>query len=154
MAGTISTAYSFQDITAAITGEGGNFSLKVGAADEGITVEAVQDKNVMTTGADGFVMHSLVSTSASTITVRLLKTSPANSQLMQMFTYQTASSARHAKNTIVLRDPARGDIVTANYVAFAKIPALNYAKEGGTVEWVFHAGETVITIGSGAAVAV
>lgn len=52
-------AYSFADVTASIDGPGGNFALTGGAAEEGIKVEMAEDKNTMTAGADGEVMHSL-----------------------------------------------------------------------------------------------
>ena len=58
-----------------------------------------------------------------------------------MYNYQTASSARHGQNTIVIRDVARGDTITCQKVAFARQPAKTYASDGGTVEWVFHAGK-------------
>ena len=142
-------SYSFMDVTATIDGEGGNFSIKDGAAEEGITVEPVGDKNVMTPGADGEVMHSLVASSASTVTVRLLKTSPVNQQLMAMYNYQTSSSARHGTNTITVRDAARGDLITVTNAAFKKVPSLTYAKEGGMNEWTFDGGKTNYVLGSG-----
>ena len=144
-------SYSFQDVTATIDGEGGNFSIREGAAEEGISVEPVGDRNVMTPGADGSSMHSLVAFTGATITVRLLKTSPVNQQLMTMFNYQTASAARHGSNTITVEDPARGDVVTATDVAFKKAPSLTFAKEGGTVEWQFDAGATTYQLGGGVA---
>ena len=54
--------YSFLDVTAAIQGPGGSINLAAGAgsAEEGITIEAMEDKNIMTIGADGAGMHSLV----------------------------------------------------------------------------------------------
>jgi len=144
-------AYSFLDVTATIDGEGGNFSLKGGNADEGISIEPVGDLNTMTTGADGSVMHSLLACTASTVTVRLLKTSPVNQQLMSMCTYQRSSSARHGSNTITVRDAARGDLITATKVAFKKVPSLTYAKEGGMNEWTFDCGETTYVLGNGSA---
>ena len=49
--------YSFQDVAAAIVGVGGSINLASGAAvaEEGITIEAVEDKNIMTIGADGVI---------------------------------------------------------------------------------------------------
>lgn len=142
-------SYSFMDVTATIDGEGGNFSIREGAGDEGISIEPVGDRNVMTPGADGSVMHSLVASTASTVTLRLLKTSPVNAQLMEMYNHQTASAARHGSNTITVEDPARGDSVTVNQAAFKKAPSLTYAKEGGLVEWQFDGGETIYKLGSG-----
>ena len=44
--------YSFQDVAAAIAGVGGSINLASGAAvaEEGITIEAAEDKNIMTIG--------------------------------------------------------------------------------------------------------
>ena len=143
--------YSFKDITAALEGVGGSINLGNGAAiaEEGITVEPVEDKNVMTVGADGAGMHSLIANDSSTVTVRLLKTSPVNAQLQQMYNQQTLSAATHGKNTLTIRDVARGDVLVFSGVAFKRRPALNYAKEGGTVEWVFDALRTSQTLGVG-----
>ena len=148
------SAYSFLDVSCSIQGPGGLFSLGgQGVAEEGITIEPVGDKNTMTTGADGEGMHSLAASTASTVTIRLLKTSPANNQLMTMYNYQIASSARHGRNTIVVRDSARGDMVTLEEVAFKKVPPLTYAKEGGLVEWVFDAVKTYHVLGGESALA-
>jgi len=143
--------YSFLDVVAAIQGPGGSINLAAGAgsAEEGITIEAMEDKNIMTIGADGAGMHSLVANEASTVTVRLLKTSPINAQLSQMYNTQTASSANHGRNTITVRDSIRGDSITMTEVAFKKRPAINYAKEGGAVEWTFDAIKTTTVLGNG-----
>jgi len=143
--------YSFLDVTAAIQGAGGSINLAAGAgsAEEGITIEAMEDKSIMTIGADGAGMHSLVANEASTVTVRLLKTSPINAQLSQMYNTQTASSALHGRNTITVRDSIRGDSITMTEVAFKKRPAINYAKEGGAVEWTFDAIKTTTVLGNG-----
>lgn len=143
--------YSFKDVTAALVGVGGSINLGNGAAiaEEGITVEPAEDKNIMTIGADGAGMHSLVAGNAGTVTVRLLKTSPVNAQLQTMFNIQTQTSIAHGKNVITIRDIARGDAIVCTGVAFKTSPALTYAKEGGTVEWAFDAISIVRTIGSG-----
>ena len=142
-------AYSFTDVTASITGPGGNFSLKGDNAEEGITIEPTGDVNTMTQGADGGVMHSLSAQTSGTVTVKLLKTSPLNAQLMTMLNYQRASSARHGQNTITVRDAARGDNITCTACAFKKVPSLTYAKEGGTLDWTFDAGAITNVVGSG-----
>ena len=104
--------YSFQDVNGAITGAGGAINLGNGAgnAEEGILIEQLEDKNIMTIGADGQGMHSLVAGNAATVTVTLLKTSPVNAQLMQMYNYQKTSSVLWGKNTIVISDFGRGDL--------------------------------------------
>lgn len=143
--------YSFQDVVAAIAGPGGSINMAAGAAvaEEGITIEAVADKNTMTIGADGRGMHSLAANEASTVTVRLLKTSPVNAQLQMMYNLQTKSSLTHGKNVITVRDVVRGDSITLTQVAFKKRPAINYAKDGGLNEWAFDAVKTTQILGVG-----
>lgn len=143
--------YSFQDVVATIVGVGGFVPLAAGAsaAEEGITVEPVGDKNVMTIGAGGEGMHSLVADNSSTVTVRLLKTSPVNAALQLMYDLQTLSSLVHGKNVITITDIARGDVIVLTSVAFKKRPTITYAKEGGMMEWTFDAVSTAPTLGTG-----
>lgn len=145
------STYSFLDVVAAISGPGGSINLAAGAAaaEEGISIEPVDDKSTMTIGAGGQGMHNLSASEASTVTVRLLKTSPVNAQLQTMYNAQTQSSMLHGRNTITVRDVARGDDITLQQVAFKKRPAINYAKEGGTVEWLFDAITTSQVLGAG-----
>lgn len=143
--------YSFLDVQCSMSGAGGSINLGSGSAvaEEGITVEAVEDKNIMTIGADGQGMHSLVASEASTVTVRLLKTSPVNNQLMEMYKVDTASSANHGRNTITIRNSATGDNITLQQVAFKKRPSITYAKEAGMNEWTFDAIKTETVLGTG-----
>lgn len=131
--------YSFLNVNAAIVGPGGAANLAAGAAaaEEGITIEAAEDKNVMSVGADGKGQHSLVASDAKTVTVRLLKTSPMNALLMAMYNLQSASSALWGRNAITVTDTSRKDLWVLQQVAFKKIPSITYAKEAGMNEWVF-----------------
>ncbi len=131
--------YSFLNVNATITGAGGSFNLANGAeaAEEGITITPVEDKNIMTIGADGSGQHSLVASDACTVTVRLLKTSPNNGRLMTMYSLQSASSSLWGQNVITINDSARGDFNVVQACAFKKKPELTYAKEGGMIEWTF-----------------
>lgn len=142
-------AYSFQDVTASISGPGGNFDLKGGNPAEGITIEATGDKNIMTVGADAHVMHSLRADDSGLVTVRLLKTSPVNALMQSLYNSQKQSSATWGKNVISIRDIARGDDITATECAFAGAPTYTYAEEGGMMEWRFHAGKVDPKLGSG-----
>ncbi len=144
-------AYSFLDVAASISGPGGNFQLGTGSgnAEEGIVVTMVDAKNTMTIGADGSVMHSLHAGKGGTVTVNILKTSPVNAQLTELYNYQTKSSANHGQNTITIRDVARGDTITGQQCAFQKFPDITYAKDGGTQAWVFDAGIIDHQLGSG-----
>lgn len=143
--------YSFLDVVAAINGVGGSINLAAGAAvaEEGITIEAQADKNVMTIGADGSGMHSLVANESSLVSIKLLKTSPINAQLQAMYNLQTISSSSHGSNTITIRDIARGDVITLSQAAFKKRPAVTYSKEGGMIEWTFDAVNTSQVLGVG-----
>jgi len=142
--------YSFLDVNASIDGIGGNFQLGSGAgtADEGITIDAIEDKSTMTIGADGTPMHSLHGSTASKVSVKLLKTSPVNAMLMSMYNTQTSSSANHGKNTITVSNAQTGETITLTLVAFTKVPNLVYGKEAGTNEWTFAAGKTSHQLGN------
>jgi hypothetical protein len=134
------SAYSFLDIMASVSGPGGNFDLKGGNAEEGITIARANAKNVMTPGADGSVMHSLRGEDSGTATVTVLKTSPLNSMLANLYNAQKDSSTTWGKNIISIRDMANGDDITLSGCAFQTVPDLNYATEGGTNAWVFDVG--------------
>lgn len=137
----MSQTYSFLEINAALVGPGGAISLGngAGAAEEGITIDALGDINTMTIGADGSGMHSLHADKSGTITVRLLKTSPVNAQLMAMYNFQTSSATSHGQNTITLNDSARGDVMVCRQCAFTKAPSLSYGKDAGLNEWTWQA---------------
>jgi hypothetical protein len=130
--------YSFLDVNAAINGPGGSFSLSDGGvANEGITTAMAGDKNTMTAGANGDIMHSLHASRAGRITVRVLKTGIVNSQLSKLYNYQTTSSAYHGQNTIRIANPATGDVITGKQMAFVKLPDNVNAAEGNVMEWAF-----------------
>lgn len=135
--------YSFLDVTASLTGPTGVIDLGQGSAnsEEGITQTMGGNKNTMTIGADGEVMHSLHADKSGTITVTLLKTSPVNKKLSLAYNAQSQSSATWGNNVIVIRNTASGDISTARSCAFQKQPDFNNAKAGGTVAWVFDCGK-------------
>lgn len=143
--------YSFLSVQATLAGPGGNISLGsgAGAAEEGITVEMLEEKDQMTVGADGSIMHSLRASNAARISVRLLKTSPVNAQLSELYNFQRQSPANWGQNTLVVSDTVRGDLVSGSQIAFARQPQLTYAKDAGMQEWIFY-GPVNQTLGSGA----
>lgn len=146
------STYSFLDNILSITGPGGSFQIGgpgAGNAEEGFTIEAAGDKNTMTPSAGGGAMHSLHADKTGKLTVRLLKTSPVNQKLMNLYNFQTTSSANHGQNVITHRDIARGDGNTGREVAFKKAPTLTYAKEAGMNEWEFDIGILDRQLGSG-----
>lgn len=147
--------YSFQDIVASITGPNGTVNIGAGscATDGGLSIVMVEDKSTMTIGADGCVMHSLHAGKGANVTVRMLKTSPTNSILSQMYKGDTTNSGEHGQNTISIRDLQRNDVITAQQCAFAKFADVTYAKDGGEMVWTFHAGIVDFDLGAGLAVA-
>jgi hypothetical protein len=144
-------SYSFKDITASLAGAGlfANLGADSAAAEEGITVAPIDDKNIMTIGAGGSGIHSLRADDSAIITVRLLKSSPSNFILMGAYNFQKQSSLNWGKNTLTLRDVARGDFLVAQQVAFARVPDLEFGTEAQPVEWIFHAIKLLPILGVG-----
>jgi len=137
------------DITASFIGPGVAFDLGSGSgnSEEGITVAQSGAKNSMTLGIDGKGMNSLLPNKSGQITINLLRTSPLNKKLSLAYNAQSQSPATWGNNTIVIRDNASGEIITANGVAFNKLPDRKFAKEGGTVTWVFDCIEIDVYMG-------
>ena len=147
----MASTYSFLDTNVTMSGPGGSVNLGAGAAvaKEGITFTATSEINKMDIGADGKGMHSLHADKSGNVVVKLLKTSPMNSALNQMYISQTSSASLHGQNHITLNNPATGDNVTCEGVAFKKAPDLTYAEDGGTNDWEFHAIAITRTLGNG-----
>jgi hypothetical protein len=146
------STYSFLDNLVAISGPNGNFSIGgpgTGNSEGGISIVMTEDKNTMTIGAGGEGMHSLHAGKSGTVTVRMLKTSPANAQLASMYAADTAGGRTHGRNTISIRDMARGDVITCQEVAYAKFADITYAKDGGEMVWTFHSVKIDFVLGAG-----
>lgn len=143
--------YSFLNVNVTMAGPGivANLGAGAAAAEEGITIEPIEDKNVMNIGADGKGQHSLIASDAAKVTVRLLKTSPANQALMLAYNLQSASSALWGQNVFTIVDSARGDYNVAQAAAFKKKPTITYAKEAAFMEWEFDAIAVNSILGSG-----
>jgi hypothetical protein len=126
------------DTQCTLTSAEGVVDLGYGAAiaDEGITFAMAGDKNTMTVGADGEGMHSLHADNSGQVTVRLLKTSPTNAKLMNIYNAQKASPKNGAKTQSHLTMQVQV-ITIRQKCAFKKAPDYTNAKDGSTVEWVF-----------------
>lgn len=131
--------YSFLNVQATLTGPGGIIPMGSGsgAAEEGISIEMIEDKDAMTVGADGAIMHSLRAGNAARVSVRLLKTSPVNNLLSALYNFQRQNSGNWGQNTLVVSDTFRGDLNSLNTVAFAKQPVVTYSKDANMNEWSF-----------------
>lgn len=143
--------YSFLNVSCTIAGPGGILNLGAGAAvaEEGISIEPVEDKNAMFIGADGKGQHSLIASDAAVTTIRLLKTSPLNQALAIMFDFQSSSSGLWGQNVITVVDSARGDFNIIQSCAFKKKPTITYDKEGKMMEWTFDGISANSVLGSG-----
>jgi|SRR5579863_421952 len=143
--------YSFKDVNCALVGPGVSFSLgsDAGAAEEGISFAPISEIGTMTVGAGGEVMHNLSANKAGKCTVRLLKTSPVNAQLMAAQATQRVSASVYGQNTLTLTNTVSGDVITCQQVGFSKVPELHYAREGGLVEWEFNIGIMDPALGAG-----
>jgi len=144
------TTYSFKNVQASLSGPGGSLSLGAGSgpAEEGITVEMLEEKDLMTVGADGQIMHTLRASNAARFSLRYLKTSPINAQLSALYNFQRSSSANWGQNVLVISDTIRGDVVSGSEIAFARQPQLTYARDSGMNEWIFY-GSVNEQLGSG-----
>jgi len=136
------SSYSFMDVTATLAGVGAIIDLGYGSAvaEEGITVAMSGSRNTMTIGADGEGMHSRHANKSGTVTISLLKTSPANAKLLSLYSAQAAGSGNGwGQNMITIQNKGSGDKILCRDCAFQKQPDLKYAKEADTVSWVFDA---------------
>jgi len=143
--------YSFEDVQATLTGPGGSIALGAGAgnAQEGISFEFLDDKDAMLIGADGSVVHSLRASKAARATVRLLKTSPVNSQLQTMYNTQIGSSATWGQNILNIANVVTGDNASCSQVAFQKVPRIDWAQDANFNEWMFNVGAADLILGVG-----
>ena len=138
------------DVSATLNGVGASIDLGYGAgnAEEGITIAMAGDKNTMTVGADGSVMHSLHADKSGQVTVRVLKTSPVNSKLAKLYALQSLSSSAWGQNIITLTNKGGKDFIACRGCAFKKMPDMSYQKDGGINEWVFDAGKIDTIVGT------
>jgi hypothetical protein len=136
-------SYSFKDTFCSLEGPGGSLSLgTAGVGTEGITISANTDRNIMEVGCGGAVQNSLVLNYSGTISLSLLKTSPGQYILNEMFNFQSASAVQWGKNIITLQT-SNGDSVVCSQVSFKKMPSQEYKTAAGMVTWEFDAGSVV-----------
>jgi hypothetical protein len=142
--------YAFTDVQATLQGPGGTIALGsgAGAAEEGISIEAVEETDTMHIGADGKVAHSLHASRAAKVIVRLLKTSPVNNLLQTMYNFQRTSSSLWGQSTLLISNLAFGDVYTCQGVAFTRLPRNNYSKEAGAIEWEFNVSQMDPNLGT------
>lgn len=150
------TTYSFADVSASYSGPGGTFAIGNGAgpSEEGISITQVDDIGTLTVGADGAFMHSLHSGRAGTVTARFLKTSPVNALLNDAMNAERQSGASYGDGTIVIRNPARGDVISCVGCGWRKVPDLTFGKTGQMVEWTWNAGRVDQKLGTGTPAAI
>ena len=94
-------------------------------------------------------MHSLHAARPGRATIRLLKTSPVNAVLSAMYAIQAAGSQFWGKNTLVISDTDRGDIITGLFTAFNQFSPITYSEDGDTNSWSFNVGYVSFNLGAG-----
>ena len=146
-------AYSFNDVTATLVNGvlGTSMILGSGAgiSEEGIEVDFNKDKVTLVTGADGTPQHSMHSANDGTVTIRVLKTSPTNYQLNQLYNAEIAQSSNIGSDTITVSNLQTGDNIVCQSCSFRRHPRNLNAVDGGMNEWVFNAGIVVMHLGNG-----
>lgn len=142
--------YSFIDVSATLAGPGGALDLGYGSGNskEGITITRTQDRNNMTIGADGSVMHSLRADKSGTVTLRYLKTSDTNAKLQALFNVQSLDASMWGTNLISVTQNASGDKVVCSFCAFTRDSDVTYAEDGDMTEWAFQCGNIDIIRGT------
>lgn len=145
------TVYSFIDVVATITGPNGTISLGNDAApgEEGISVAFAEDQATMTIGADGNGMHSLHAGQSGMVTVRMLKSSPTNALLQQMYAADRSHPSLTGQNTITISWIGGGDVTVAQSCAFRKFPDNVYGKDAALLEWSWNAIRIAPLLGQG-----
>lgn len=150
MATVVSGVYSFLDVQASFSGNGGSFDIaSSGVSDEAIRITLAASKNTMIIGANGDGMHSLKATRAVRITISLLKTGRGNALMNQMYETQAISSAYWGNNMLVVTNPVSGDVVTASGGAFDKHTDIGYSTEAGLNVWAMDFVNASIVLGNG-----
>lgn len=148
--------YSFADTQVTITYNGVTSTIEgnkdvggIGFSDEGITITRPREKNIMTEGADGAIMHSLRAGRTARITFSLLKTSAGNAIFSTLYNTQEQQSSTWGRNTIVINNTSTGDNVVGQVAAFVREPDNHYRTEGGVNEWAFDVGFLDQHLGNG-----
>lgn len=138
--GFVTKTYSFLDTHATISAPSGSFDIadSGGVANEGITITMIADKDVMTIGANGDGMHTLVASDAGRVEIALLKEGPGNAMLNALYRYQKQSAATWGGIQLTLQNPSTGDAVTCAGGAFIKQSDLGYRTEAGNNVWAFN----------------
>lgn len=146
-----SETYSFLDVQAAITGPNGSFSLGNGAgpSEEGISISWRDDKGTLTIGADGRGMHSLHAAKDAIVTITVLKTSPVNALLSDLYDADTSSSADYGRNYISIRNLVSGDAIACSGCGQRKYPDVVFSKVGTMHAWAFNAASVDAKLGTG-----
>lgn len=122
-----------------------------GNAAEGITFTHTEEKTTVVTGADGTIMQSLHAGMTGRMMIRLLKTSPLNNALSNLYNAQRLGGAvTWGQNQILINEIASGDVIEGSNMAFVKHPDIVYATEGNVNDWEL-VGYIVPELGGGVA---
>lgn len=146
------STYSFLDVTLSISGPNGNFHIggpDTSSAEEGFSITYTDDADTMIGGADEGFMHALSATKRARVDVHLLKGSPINAMLSDMYHADRQSgSQRWGQNTLVARNPISGDQYTGVGAAFVKFPDNTYGRAPNVITWSFNVGKMDADLGA------
>lgn len=140
MTGQIYTSYSFLDVQAEVVAPGFTFDLaSAGVSNEGIRISMVSEKDVMTIGAAGDGMHTLVASNAARAEVSLLKEAPANAMMNALYNSQNGpGGAAWGNIQITVTNNQTGDSVVLVGGAISKQADISYGTEATLNVWSFN----------------
>lgn len=102
---------------------------------DAVGVSRSNDGYAMASGADGEVLFSKMNDRTGTITFTLLYGSSANKTFSDLAALDAQNNTGLA--SISIRDTRGGSKIFARQCRVQKIPDVTFAKEGGTLEWIF-----------------
>lgn len=137
--------WSLMNVLASISGPGYTVDLMGCVTTDGIQITPNDERNLMTPGGNGCVMHTLRLNKSGRILVNLLTTSATNAELYEMMNYQMSDPTLHGQNVISIKHGTLGDDITAKFVAFVGPPEVTWTADGSARQWAFDAGEIQYT---------
>lgn len=122
----------------------GGFPLTNFGPDTFVSVEYNEDASTLQVGVDGEAAISFNKNLSGRFTLTLMQTSESNDVLMGIF---AAFKASKTLVPVIIKDINGRAVHAAEKAWPVRIPTVNYAKEAGTVEWVFETDKLISFVG-------
>lgn len=103
-----------------------------------ISIARNEEKYTLRVGADGEAARSRTNNNSTRVTVRLLNTSSANLALSALYNVGEAAGGNANVFPLLIQDLSGNSLYVAEQAWIVQMPAINFGKEVGTVEWVFE----------------